>query len=408
MEQKSFSLRTLRAGTFAVALLTGGLVACSGSGPQMDSGANAPAQPVAESTPPAAQPAPAPAETAPLESSEAPAASPSQDESAASMVSPTAPNRYTVKSGDTLWDIASTFLRDPWYWPEIWYVNPQIENPHLIYPGDTLVLAYGADGEPQIRLERGTAGRLAPRVRSEPLEGPITTIPYAIVAAFMSKPTVLEKDQIKHAPYLVSSRDQHLAMAAGNTVYARGKIEGDVNSRYSVVHVGEPLRDPDDGDVVGYQGLYAGTARLTRQGDPASLVMTESAREALEGDRLMSGDVDVPMDFIPHPAAKELSGRVISIVNGVYVAGQYQVVVINRGKRDGVEPGHVFTISTQGQKVRDRYASGGFTGVFGSRVQLPDERAATFMVFKAFDRISYGLIMEAEAPVRVMDRVAAP
>lgn len=415
MELKSLqSLRTLRAGAFPVALLTGLMAACSGTGPLRDSEENAPAMPPAESTAgvgEAVQSTPAesaeslPAGQAMTESS---AATQSSDPRAA--ISPTAPQSYTVQRGDTLWDIANTFLRDPWYWPEIWYVNPQVENPHLIYPGDVLTLAYGADGQPEIRLERGSAGRLSPRIRSQPLEGPINAIPYEIVAAFMSKPMVLEKGQIKAAPYLVSSREQHLVMATGNTVYARGKLDGEVSTRYSIVHVGDELRDPDDNDVVGYQGHYAGSARVTRTGDPASLLVTESEREAFEGDKLFPSEIDVPLDFIPRAPADKLEGRIISVVNGISVVGQYQVVVINRGKRHGLEPGHVLTIEQAGPVVRDRYAGGvrRVYSAFGGKVRLPDEPAGTFMVFKTFDRISYGLIMEAQAAIRVMDRVVNP
>jgi len=132
-----------------------------------------------------------------------------------------APDSYVVKRGDTLWGIAKVFLRDPWFWPEIWQVNPQVQNPHLIYPGDTLRLVY-IDGQPQIVLQRGDGVRVEPRVRSEPLDSAITTIPYATVAAFMSKPSVLDKDQIKAAPYVLATRDLHVVMSEGDTVYARG------------------------------------------------------------------------------------------------------------------------------------------------------------------------------------------
>lgn len=414
MELKSLqSLRTLRAGAVPVALLTGLMAACSGSGPQRDSQQNAPAAP-AESTPAAreaVQSTPADAgESLPAGQAMTESSAATQPSDTRAAISPTAPKSYTVQRGDTLWDIANAFLRDPWYWPEIWYVNPQVENPHLIYPGDVLTLAYGADGQPQIRLERGSADRLSPRMRSQPLDGPINTIPYEIVAAFMSKPMVLEKDQIKAAPYIVSSRDQHIVMATGNTLYARGNLAGDVNTRYSIVHVGEELRDPDDNDVVGFEGHYAGSARLTRTGDPASLIVTESQRETFEGDKLFPTEIDVPLDFIPRAPAGQLDGRIISVVNGISVVGQYQVVVINRGKRHGLEPGHVLTIQQAGPVVRDRHA-GGMSRVsspFGEKVRLPDEPAGTFMVFKTFDRISYGLIMEAQAAIRVMDRVVSP
>jgi hypothetical protein len=326
-------------------------------------------------------------------------------DNAASPISPSAPQTYTVKQGDTLWSIATLFLRDPWLWPEIWYVNPQVRNPHLIYPGDVLALSYGKDGKPIITLQTAGAMRLSPQVRSQPLQGAIYAIPYDIVAAFVSKPTVLSKEEIKAAPYALSSREQHLIAATGNTIYARGKLSDQAGTNYNLINVGAPLRDPDDNDVVGYIGHYTGAAKLTRGGDPATLEISDSKRETLEGDKLFPAEISMNLDFIPHAPEKPVDGRVISLVNGISMAGQYQVVVINRGKQHGVEPGQVLNVYQAGQKVRDRSVSGLKKS---SRVQLPDERSGTFMVFKSFDRISYGLIMHAVSPIREKDRVGNP
>ncbi len=149
------------------------------------------------------------------------------------------------------------FLKDPWLWPEVWIINPQVENPHLIYPGDTLALAYGANGQPQIRLTGGGAARLNPRLRSNPLDGAIPTLPYSSIAAFLSKPTVLTKDQIKKAPNVLAFREKHMIGGETNEIYVRD-LNAPLNSRYSVMHVGEPLRDPDNGDVLGYRGHLHG------------------------------------------------------------------------------------------------------------------------------------------------------
>src|ERR1700677_1944282 len=175
-----------------------------------------------------------------------------------------APDSYVVKRGDTLWGIAKVFLRDPWYWPEIWQVNPQVHNPHLIYPGDTLRLVY-IEGKPTIMLQRGDSARVLPRVRSEPLESAVTSIPYETVAAFMSKPSVLTKEQIKDAPYVLATRDLHVAMSDGDTIYARGFTSPAVlGTHYNVVHVGDALIDPDDHRVVGYDGIFTGAGHITR------------------------------------------------------------------------------------------------------------------------------------------------
>jgi len=329
----------------------------------------------------------------------------------ASKLNANAPESYVVKRGDTLWGIAKVFLRDPWYWPEIWQVNPQVHNPHLIYPGDTLRLVY-IDGKPSIVLQRGDSVRVEPRVRSQPLEGAVTTIPYETVAAFMSKPSVLAEEQIKAAPYVLATRDTHVVIADGDTVYARGfKSPAQPGTHYNVVRVGDALRDPDDNRIVGYDGVFTGAGHITRGGDPATLIMTESARETEAGDKLFAGGIDVPLDFIPSPPKIKVNGRIMAVSDGVSVIGQYQVVVINRGARDGLAPGNVLAIFGAGPVVKDN-ANKGFlssmTRLTSTKVQLPDERNGTFMVFKTFNNLSYGLIMEATDIIRVADRVQNP
>jgi hypothetical protein len=326
-----------------------------------------------------------------------------------------APDSYVVKRGDTLWGIAKVFLRDPWYWPEIWQVNPQVHNPHLIYPGDTLRLVY-IDGKPQIvlqrgDLQRGDGVRVEPRVRSEPLDAAITTIPYATVAAFMSKPSVLDREQIKLAPYVLATRDLHVVMSEGDTVYARGfSSPAELGSHYNVVRVGDPLIDPDDNRVLGYDGIFTGSGHVTRQGDPTTLIMTESARESRAGDKLIPGGVDVPLDFIPSAPRTKTNGRIIAVSDGVTIIGQYEVVVVNRGARDGLAPGNVLGVFDTGPMVADTDKKGFFNlDRFGvKRVALPSERTGTFMVFKTFDNISYGLIMEATNLIRVGDKIQNP
>jgi len=321
-----------------------------------------------------------------------------------------APDSYVVKRGDTLWGISKVFLRDPWYWPEIWQVNPQIQNPHLIYPGDTLRLVF-IDGRPQILLQRGDAARVVPRVRSEPLEAAITSIPYATVAAFMSKHLVLDREEIKNAPYLLATRDLHVVMSEGDTLYARGfNNPAELGSHYNVVRVGEALIDPDDNRILGYDGIFTGSGHVTRQGDPTTLIMTESTRESRAGDKLIPGGVDVPLDFVPSAPRAKTNGRIIAVSNGVSIIGQYEVVVVNRGARDGLAPGNVLGVFDTGPIVRDTDKKGFFSldrlGV--QKVALPSERTGTFMVFKTFDNISYGLIMEATNLIRVGDKVQNP
>jgi len=340
-------------------------------------------------------------------------AAPTSDETRGGLaLNPNAPDSYAVKRGDTLWGISKVFLRDPWYWPEIWQVNSQVHNPHLIYPGDTLRLVY-IDGRPTITLQRGDAVRVLPHIRSQPLEGAVTAIPYASVAAFMSKPSVLAREQIKDAPYVLATRDMHVMMADGDTLYARG-FSGpvEVGTHYNVVRVGDPLRDPDDGNrIVGYDGIFTGAGHVTRVGDPATLIMTESARETEAGDKLFVGGVDVPLDFIPSAPKVKTDGRIIAVSDGVSIIGQYEVVVINRGAGDGLAPGNVLAVFQAGDLVPDTVNRGflnGMTRLGATKVRLPDERTGTFMVFKTFDHMSYGLIMEATNVIRVADRVENP
>ncbi|MDJ0926406.1 MAG: LysM domain-containing protein [Gammaproteobacteria bacterium] len=322
-------------------------------------------------------------------------------------LNPDHPDRYVVKRGDTLWDISAMFLRDPWFWPEIWYVNPQVRNPHLIYPGDVLTLVY-VDGQPQIRVERGAtmAGgtdRLSPSIRERDLDEAITTIPFEVIGPFLRKGVVMEKDEFDRAPYILSIRDDRLIAGAGNDVYVRGDsiIEKD---GFSVVHQGVALVDPDDESVVGYEGIFVGEGTIRRGGDPATLRLNRSTREALQGDRLLKLEFDVPLNFYPRAPETAMDGSIIHVVDGISQIGQYQVVVLNRGARHGLEVGHVLTAMRVGGTVEDRFTS----RVAGEKVRLPDEPAGTLMVFKTYDRISYALIMEATREIRVLDRVQNP
>ena len=319
-----------------------------------------------------------------------------------------APDEYVVQLGDTLWDIAATFLRDPWYWPEVWYVNPQVENPHLIYPGDVLALVM-IDGQQRITNVRASAYRLSPQARITPLTESITSIPYEQIDAFLSKGLVLEKDQIGKLPYILATRGDHLMASAGNDIYIRGGEPVATGTRYSIVHVGDELRDPDDNKLIGYQGIYVGEGALSRGGDPATVSLTDTNREALEGDRLVPETVDIPLNFFPKAPDIQVEGQIISVVDGVSLIGQYQVVVLNRGARHGLAPGDVLSVYQAGETVRDRYAGHSF-GSFGAneKVTLPDEMAGTIMIFKVYDRIGYGLVMMAISDIHVLDAVRNP
>jgi hypothetical protein len=328
------------------------------------------------------------------------------------VLNPRHPESYVVRQGDTLWDIASIFLRDPWYWPEIWQINPQVENPHLIFPGDTLSLAYLDNGRPVINLERGPqvvqAGtgvdRLSPRIRAQPLDEAINTIPYETIAAFLSRPRVIERDQLNDLPYIVAHREGMIG-SAGRDVYVRGFEDEQpaVGSVYNVVELGEELVDPDTNDLLGYQGIYVGQGRLDRSGDPGTLRMLETEREAVIGNYLMDEEDVSSLNFIPRAPETQVEGQIISVLSGVSQIGQYMVVVINRGSQHGLEPGHVLRAYQVGRTVRDTQR-----GLVGQKVRLPDEPAGSMMVFRTADRLSYALVMEATTPLALLDSVRNP
>src|SRR3569833_1781824 len=334
----------------------------------------------------------------------------------ASIINPSAPKSYVVKRGDTLWGISSMFLRDPWLWPEVWYITPQVANPHLIYPGDTLALAFGKDGLPIIRLEQGGAARLDTRLRSSPLDGAVPTIPYSAISAFLSRPSVLTKEQAFDSPHVVAFRDEHVVAGTGHTVYIADLKTTQPNTRYSVVHVGDPLRDPDDNKVVGYEGIYTATALVSQPGDPTKALLIDTSRETMQGDKVLSAALEVPLTFMLRAPRNDVHGRIISVIDGTQAIGQYQIVVINRGKRHGIDAGHVLAVDTAGKTIPDVYGKqpgyakwvGGVGTSFAPKVKLPDERAGTLLVFKSYDRVSYGLIVGANNIIRVQDVVHNP
>jgi LysM domain len=323
------------------------------------------------------------------------------------LLNPRHPDRYVVQPGDTLWDIAAMFLRDPWYWPEIWDVNPQVANPHLIFPGDVLSLAFLDDGRPFVQVEPGATARgverMSPRIRAEALEQAIPTIPYELLRSFLSRPTVLAKDEIERLPYIFAHPGS-LIGSAGEDVYVRGGTAA-VGAHYSVIHVGRPLVDPDDGAMIGYEGIYVGEGMVTAGGDPLTVRLTESTREALSGDYLVTEDQPTPTNFFPRAPERNVEGRIISVIDGVSLIGQYQVVVLNRGARDGLEPGSTLRVYQTGETVTDEVAK---HGLFAEKVRLPDLPAGTMMVFRTYDRMSYALVMEATSEIRVLDTVRNP
>lgn len=330
-----------------------------------------------------------------------------------------APMTYTVKRGDTLWGIASMYLRNPWDWPEVWYNNPSIRNPHLIYPGDKLALAYGSDGRPQVRLVEASTLRLEPRLRSTPITAAIPTIPYSAIAAFLARPTVLTADQVHEAPYVLAFRGRQVIAGAGQIAYIRG-LGPDPHARYSIVHVSRRVRDPQTGRVLGYLALYTATALVTQPTThPVRVALIDTARETLRGDKLVASDVQAPLNLEPSAPATQVRGQIAWIVGDTGVgdlAGQYDVVMLNRGSNAGLQPGNVLEVDHAGPVVHDTFGShGGFFRALGAmgkslspRVKLPNERAGTLLVFKTYPKLSFALVVGASNPITIGDVVRNP
>lgn len=328
---------------------------------------------------------------------------PGMGSAADSLLASDHPTRYTVVKGDTLWDIAGRFLRNPWDWPQLWHVNPQIQNPHLIFPGDTLELVYDADGKPQLQMQDGPrVVKLSPQIRSTPWDGSIPTIPYDAVAPFLNRSLVLDSDYLDHAPYIVEFADEHVVGGPGNRAYVRGLDAGP--ARRHIVRAGKPYKDADSGEILGYAAEYIAQAQLQREGDPATVTIDDNAKEVVVGDRLITvDDKHFAYNFLPHAPDRQVRGNIIAMFDGVGQIGQYDVVVLDRGHSDGLRPGSVLRIDQRGREVRDLV-----TADLRDTVVLPDEQAGLLLVFRAFDRVSLALIMTALRPIHLQDTVRNP
>ncbi len=347
------------------------------------------------------------------------------------------PDRYVVQRGDTLWDIAARFLRAPWLWPEIWQANPQVANPHLIYPGDVLNLSY-LGGRPTITRD-------GPRVRDSGEEA-IPTIPLSAIEPFLKRMRVLDHDEFRHLPYIVGAEENRLLATESQYIYARG-LPAEPGLRVAIVrptlvyrdarkynrrtgqredyvrglpweaadsiHARDAARKPEH--LLGYEVMEVAHARVIRQGDPATLLLDDSDREVKAGDLVMPIDSE-PFDLYFHPHKAEIipEGLEVMAVTDAYNAvGRYQVVALNRGGFDGLANGQVYSVFKPGEHIRDKVRYPNANPLRDStradaHVTLPDDFAGHVMVFRVFDRISYGLVMEGQRPVQPRDRLRAP
>lgn len=311
---------------------------------------------------------------------------------------PDHPDVYVVQRGDTLWDISGRFLSQPWRWPQLWDSNPQIANPHLIYPGDRLRLVMTADGP---RLMRdGGPDHLSPQVRATLLDSAVPAIPLKQIRAFLEEAVVLASNRPADFAYVAAAADEHLVVGGGDRVYGRGTAAAS-GQLLDVYRIGNAYRDPDSGEALGYNALYVGRASVQRPGDPATLSLVEARREVLSGDVLIPTDPRPSQaSYAPHAPAGPVRGHIIGVVDGVSQIGQHSVVVLSRGKRDGLELGHVLQVRQVQAPIDDRVAH--------ESVVPPSEPAGQVLVFRLFERVSYALVVNANRPMHVLDEVTPP
>jgi hypothetical protein len=371
-----------------------------------------------------------------------------------------APDKYVVVKGDTLWDISGRFLKDPWRWPQIWNMNrEEIKNPHWIYPGDMVVLDRSGK-EPRLSLVKGGSGgmrtvRLSPGVRATDIGNEaIPSIPIRVIHPFLSQPRVVPQGELDNAPFILGSNTERVILGSGDDAFATGGKPG--VTRWNVLRPGKALKDPETGEVLGYEVEYLGDARTLVEGAPQKIRITQSAQEILPKDKLVEASDITTFEYLPRAPENQISGRIISAYGGLSDSGRYQTVVINRGSRDGLEPGHVLSVFREGQAVtltrdeKDRMTwvkekssgvpDGGAwlysdvrclkenskvtydqtadvrntfhktcLGNSSDRaVKLPDTRSGLVMVYRVYDRVSYALIMQSDGPVYLLDSVKTP
>jgi LysM repeat protein len=319
---------------------------------------------------------------------------------ALSDLAPNAPDAHTVKPGDTLWGISTLFLKNAWRWPELWGMNlQQIRNPHLIYPGQVLVLEK-SNGRARLRMASGEPGtvKLSPRVRESALDnGAIAAIPLNLIGPFLTEAVVFNGDELEKAPRIVATQEGRVMVSRGETAYVRGDLGGARDFRIFRQLV--PLLDPLSKDVLGYEGRYVGTAEFVRNGGapadavapgvvvPSTFTISSTRLEAGVGDRLSPVPQQELLAYVPRAPAGAVEGRIVSF---------------NRGQRDGLERGNILALWRAGTAAVDT------TSAAKTPMRLPDERHGLMFVFRVFDRVSYALVLNVQEPVRAGDRFTQP
>ena len=306
-----------------------------------------------------------------------------------------APDVYTVARGDTLWDIAGRFLQQPWRWPEVWRLNEAgIRNPHLIYPGQVIMLDRNG---PWLSIGQRVSGtssdRLSPRIYEEPLDSAISSIPLQIIDPFLNRPLVVDEPVLKDSATIIATETSRVLTGSGDTIFAKN-LHGDRPAK--------PLEDPVTREVIAYEAAYLGTARVVERGSPATLDIVTAVEEIGVGDLLLPSERPSVFSYVPHAPDQAIDSRVIAIHRGVSETGKNHVIALNAGAREGLERGHVLTLF-RNRGVAEYPGDGG-----KERFQLPEKRYGQVFVFRVFERVSYALVMETDGQVTIGDAARKP
>jgi nucleoid-associated protein YgaU len=316
-----------------------------------------------------------------------------------------APERYTVKKGDTLWGIAERYTDDAWQWPNIWYQNDQIQNPHLIFPGDIIGLMM-IGGEMKVAVvKRGVESRtvkMSPTARIEPIESAIPTIPMDAIMPFITRNRIVKAGELEAAPYILSAGGGRIMNGAGGTAYGRGDFTGGTANAYGIFRASIVYKDPVTEEILGLEAKEIGLANvISTEKDIVKLDLVKTSQQVTEGDRLLTTENrQLVTGFQPKAPDEYIDGFIISVPGGVTQIGQYSMIVINKGKRDGITEGAMLDIMKRGEIVRDRTKE--------EKVRLPAEKAGQMMVFRAYEKLSYALVTKATRAINVGDQVRSP
>jgi hypothetical protein len=317
------------------------------------------------------------------------------------------PERHVVVKGDTLLDISAKFLKDPWLWPRVWKMNrDQIKNPHLIYPGDVVVLDLSS-GDPQLRLLRETV-TLEPSIREEPIEKEaIATIAPNVIEPFLSKPLIIENDELDNAVSIVGAQENRVILSPGVRIYL-DDVSEEQGRFWHVYRAGKVFVDPVTKEKLGTEAIYLGDATITRYGAPATAEISQAKLEIFKGDKLIAAPDELSKSFVPRAPDTELNGQILSLYGTVNEGSRNSIITINLGSNQGIETGHVLAIYRKGSMIKNPKYGKADSSDEPAKLQLPNERVGLMMVFRTFDRISYGLVMQASEPINALDIVQTP